>query len=106
MASIAVRVRLPGLADQSIGVRVRMLRRGPDLQDTTPSPLPQNLLVTFLLSEWCMQPASGRLRAMAIFRAPSASSAVALGPMGHPAAMRGQTSIATARQGRPWRVRT
>lgn len=52
MASIAVRVRVPGLADQSIGVRVRMLRRGPDLQDTAPSPSPQNLLPTFLLSVW------------------------------------------------------
>ena len=54
MASIAVRVRVPGLAGQSIGVRVRMLRRGPDLQDTAPSPLPQNLLMTFLLSLWKM----------------------------------------------------
>ena len=52
MASIAVRVRVPGLADQSVGVRVRMLRRGPDLQDTAPSPSPQNLLPTFLLSLW------------------------------------------------------
>ncbi len=29
-----------------------MLRRGPGLQDTAPFQLPQNLLMSFLLSEW------------------------------------------------------
>ena len=31
-----------------------MLRRGPGLQDTAPFQLPQNLLMSFLLSEWIL----------------------------------------------------
>lgn len=37
----------------SVGVRVRVLRCGPGLQDTVRGSSPQNPLAPFLLSEWC-----------------------------------------------------
>ena len=56
----------------SVGVRVRVLRCGPGLQDTARDSSPQNLLAPFLLSEWTRGPAEppGRLA--------SASRSVAL----------------------------
>ena len=57
-------------------------------------------------SLWCTQPAGGRLRSMAILSASSASAASILGPIDQPTILLGHTSITTARQGRPWCVRT
>ena len=74
-----------------------MLRRGPDLQDTAPLPSPQNLLATFLLSEWWMQPAGGLRLATAILSASSASSAVMRGDIDQPTILLDHMSITTAR---------
>ena len=57
-------------------------------------------------SPWWMQPSGGRLRAIAILSAPSASSAVMRADIDQPTTLLDHTSIKTARQGQPWWVPT
>lgn len=83
-----------------------MLRRGPGLQDTAPFRLPQNLLMTFSLSLWWMQPGPGLPADIAILGASSASSAAILGPIDQPTTLRDQTSATAATYSRPRLVRT
>lgn len=72
----------------------RMVR--PSRSDTYCDPWP----------EWCMQPAGGLLRAIAILSASSASPAPMRSDIDRPTALPGHMSITSARQGRPRRVRT
>ena len=55
---------------------------------------------------WCAQPSGGRLRAIAILSAPSASPAAMRADVDHPTIPQGHMSMTTARYGRPRRVRT
>ena len=78
-----------------------MLRRGPGLQDTALFRLPQNLLMTFLLSEWNIAPPATWPRRLAISRAESHMSAVMRAEKGQPATVRVDGSATGARHGRP-----
>ena len=78
-----------------------MLRRGPGLQDTALFRLPQNLLMTFLLSEWDIAPPATWPRRLAISRAETHMSAVMRAEKGQPTTMRVDRSTTEARHGRP-----
>ena len=76
------------------------------LQDTAPFRLPQNLLATFLLSEWCTQPFGGFRLARAILRASSASSAPMRSDIDQPTMRRDHMSITRAAYSHPRLVLT
>ena len=60
-----------------------MLRRGPGLQDTAPFRLPQNLLMSFLLSLCTTGASPGASVAQAASSEAFASAAVGRGPASH-----------------------
>ena len=81
MASIAVRVRMRGpTVNRSAGQDAAMRSR---LQDTAPFRLPQNLLATFLLSEWQTGCWPGESVPHASSREPLASAAFGRLPIRH-----------------------
>ena len=64
-----------------------MLRRGPGLQDTALFRLPQNLLMTFLLSGWKIAPPATQPRPLAVSRAGTQTSAAVEGGKAQPTAV-------------------
>lgn len=78
-----------------------MPRRGPGLQDTAPFRLPQNLLMTFLLSERKVAPPATQPRPSAVSRAETQTSAAVEGEKARPTTILVARSIAPAGHGHP-----